>query len=125
MYAYTYWSLRCNSSFGELSEWFMVTVLKTVVRQRTGGSNLSLSADKYLNFFIKCFNMYIELVNIKPGKKFIFECKQYEVLNEKASNPLEVKVYNHTDLRTQCLPRYTHVPCDLEFWRELQKEDVF
>lgn len=30
--------------YGELSEWFMVTVLKTVVRQRTGGSNPSLSA---------------------------------------------------------------------------------
>lgn len=44
MYAYTCRSLRCNSSFGELSEWFMVTVLKTVVRQRTGGSNPSLSA---------------------------------------------------------------------------------
>ena len=31
-------------NYGELSEWFMVTVLKTVVRQRTGGSNPSLSA---------------------------------------------------------------------------------
>lgn len=38
--------------YGELSEWFMVTVLKTVVRQRTGGSNPSLSADKYLNFLL-------------------------------------------------------------------------
>lgn len=35
---------RSNNMYGELSEWFMVTVLKTVVRQRTGGSNPSLSA---------------------------------------------------------------------------------
>lgn len=43
---------RSNNMYGELSEWFMVTVLKTVVRQRTGGSNPSLSADKYLNFLL-------------------------------------------------------------------------
>lgn len=44
MCAHTCWSLRSNNAYGELSEWFMVTVLKTVVRQRTGGSNPSLSA---------------------------------------------------------------------------------
>lgn len=122
MYAYTCRSLRSNSSFGGVLKRLKRPHLKCgrSVSSRRVGSNPTSSADKYLNF-IKCFNMYIELANIKPGKKFIFECKQYEVLNEKASNHLEVKVYNHTDLRTQCLPRYTHVPCDLEFWRELQK----
>lgn len=44
MCAHTCWSLRSNNTYGELSERFMVTVLKTVVRQRTGGSNPSLSA---------------------------------------------------------------------------------
>lgn len=44
MFAHTCWSLRSNNTYGELSERFMVTVLKTVVRQRTGGSNPSLSA---------------------------------------------------------------------------------
>ena len=29
---------------GEVTEWLMVTVLKTVVRQRTAGSNPALSA---------------------------------------------------------------------------------
>lgn len=54
--------------------------------------------------------MYILLINLKPGALFLFEGKMYEVLDEKAKNPLEIKVFNHSDYRTQALPRYSKIP---------------
>lgn len=67
--------------------------------------------------------MYIELIDIKPGVKFYFENKVYEVLNEKSKNPLEIKVFNHSNNRTQSLPRYCEIPCTIETFREIYKKE--
>ena len=37
-------TVSCKTSNGEMSEWFKEAVLKTAVRQRTVGSNPTLSA---------------------------------------------------------------------------------
>ena len=41
-----YFKERRYLCIGEMAEWSNATVLKTVVRQRTGGSNPSFSANK-------------------------------------------------------------------------------
>jgi hypothetical protein len=41
---------------GEVTEWLKVTVLKTVVRQRTEGSNPSLSATKKVEHLARLFS---------------------------------------------------------------------
>ncbi len=47
-----------GSYIGEVAEWFKATVLKTVVRQRTVSSNLTLSALKcYTNFMVQTIDL--------------------------------------------------------------------
>ena len=42
----SYFSLQKNSSIGEMAEWSIVAVSKTVVPSGTGGSNPPLSAER-------------------------------------------------------------------------------
>ena len=53
--AFRTYSIR--NSFGEMVEWSITTVLKTVVPRGTGGSNPSLSANRLQKDFTKVVNL--------------------------------------------------------------------
>ena len=53
--AFRTYSIR--NSFGEMVEWSITTVLKTVVLRGTGGSNPSLSANRLQKDFIRVVNL--------------------------------------------------------------------
>lgn len=61
----SYFSLQKNSSIGEMAEWSIVAVSKTVVLSGTGGSNPPLSAIKGVNQVITRFTPFITPKNIR------------------------------------------------------------
>lgn len=56
-------------TIGEMVEWSITTVLKTVVLRGTGGSNPSLSANKGVNQRVTRFTPFITPVNLSVKKK--------------------------------------------------------
>ena len=66
--AFRTYSIR--NSFGEMVEWSITTVLKTVVPRGTGGSNPSLSANKGVNQWVTRFTPFITPVFPLPKKTY-------------------------------------------------------
>ena len=68
-----------GQSIGEMVEWSITTVLKTVVLRGTGGSNPSLSAIKGVNQAFARFTPFFTPKNVKLGVFVFFKILQKNV----------------------------------------------
>ena len=73
-----------NRSFGEVAEWSIAAVLKTVVLRGTRGSNPCLSAIKGVNQAFARFTPFFTPKNVKLGVFVFFKILQKKNVNYKA-----------------------------------------
>ena len=73
-----------KGSFGEVAEWSIAAVLKTVVPRGTRGSNPCLSAIKGVNQAFARFTPFFTPKNVKLGVFVFFKILQKKNVNYKA-----------------------------------------
>ena len=73
-----------KGSFGEVAEWSIAAVLKTVVLRGTRGSNPCLSAIKGVNQAFARFTPFFTPKNVKLGVFVFFKILQKKNVNYKA-----------------------------------------
>ena len=73
-----------TKSFGEVAEWSIAAVLKTVVPRGTRGSNPCLSAIKGVNQAFARFTPFFTPKNVKLGVFVFFKILQKKNVNYKA-----------------------------------------
>ena len=76
--------IRYTFALGEMAEWSIAAVLKTVELRGSGGSNPSLSAIKGVNQAFARFTPFFTPKNVKLGVFVFFKILQKKNVNYKA-----------------------------------------